>query len=269
MENVNLKDIDFIIPVRIDNLERLLNINIQKQFFKNTVKNLNIIYVEHGSKQNLTDSHFIKTDEAFNKSLCYNTGVNLSKRKYVCLLDTDVLINPLFVLQSTHKKDICISYNKTCLYLNFKAKQLLKDTPTLSTLTKLIPQYFYNENNQIKPINRKSSRFTTHKFFILPHNDCIGGCLIMDKQTFFDIKGYNLNFTGWGYEDNEIITRGEKLGKTVTNVGDNNAFLYHLPHESTIVTINKTVPVTNNTEMEKINSMNKSSIEQYISNWKT
>ncbi len=267
MENVNLKDVDFIIPVRIENIERLLNINIQKQFFENTIDNLNIIYVEHGPTQKVINSHFIETRDPFNKSLCYNTGVKLSKRKYICLIDTDVLINPLFILQSTHKKDICISYNKTCLYLNFKAKELIRNNLTLFSLIKLIPQDFYNENNEIKTINRKLGTFTTHEFFMLPHNDCIGGCLVMDKQTFYDIKGFNTNFTEWGYEDNEIITRAEKLGKTVTHIDDNNAFLYHLPHESTIITSSKLTPASNKVEMEKINSMNKLSIEQYISNW--
>lgn len=264
MENVktDLSNIDFIIPVRIDNDERLSNIEIQQQFFNNTAVNHNFIYVEDDVSSKFQSAKFIRNYGLFNKSRCYNEGIKLSTRKYICLLDSDVLINPTYILQSINRQGICIGYNRKCIYLTYQAKHYIQQSPQLDTLYRLIPSNcIVNGKFNFPKLDKK---FIQYEFFMLPPNDCIGGCLVADKETLYNIGGFNETFCGWGYEDNEILTRANKLNQRVVYLQDENAILYHLPHEDSIISTQRYSSSQNKQEMDKIDNITSDELSEYI-----
>ena len=265
MENVKLQDIDFIVPVRIDNTERLNNLLIQRSFFTNTSINCNFIYVEHDTNKKFNESHFIQSNSEFNKCLCYNTGLKLSTRKYACCIDSDILINPVFLLIAINRGDLCVAYNKTCIYLNFDAKRYISEQPTLKTLYRIISREHLNGNDI--NVTKDSKSFTVSEFYMTPPNQCIGGCLVGKRNTFLDIGGFNTAFEGWGYEDNEILVRANKLGKDVVFINDTNALLYHLPHEHSIIAV-KQGNNKNKQEMDRIDTISGEELQQYVNSWK-
>lgn len=48
--------------------------------------------------------------------------------------------------------------------------------------------------------------------FVLTHNNALGGCVMFRKDAFLKLGGYNREFVGWGWEDNEIYNRFLKCG---------------------------------------------------------
>ncbi len=257
MENVDLKSIDIIVPLRIDNPDRLENLIIQKRFFDNTTINCNIIYVEQDTEQKFPGSHFIKSEkeELFNKCLCYNTGLELVKTEYVCCLDSDLIFNPENLLKSIGVGDICIGYNKTSLYLNYEAKKIISNKPELETLHQII-------RHATTGVLDSSNNFKITNFYIVPLSNAVGGCLVCNTDILRKIKGFNTKFRGWGYEDNEIVVRAHKLGYNVVSLKDANAVVFHLPHTQSIITV-KEAEIQNTIEMRKIDNMSVDEIIEY------
>jgi len=57
---------------------------------------------------------------------------------------------------------------------------------------------------------------------------------MFSKDAFVKCNGYNPNFKGWGYEDDEILSRFQKMKWDILRVFDKDAIAWHLPHENTI-----------------------------------
>ena len=97
--------------------------------------------------------------------------------------------------------------------------------------------------------------------------------MIGSKESFEKINGFNPNFIGWGYEDNEIISRSDKLDVPVAKVGNNtpNWFLFHLPHEEGGVAIKDKDKhkyyLQNEKEVQKVEAMSKEELTEYIKSW--
>ena len=97
----------------------------------------------------------------------------------------------------------------------------------------------------------------------------VGGCLVMSRDCFKDVNGFNPNFINWGYEDNEIVTRCHKLKKNVILANTKDPYLFHLPHHD--VEGDKSVHdfyTNNQTEYMKVCEMNYNDLQKYIKTWK-
>ena len=258
METIGIDDIDFICALRIDNEERQFNVDIQEEFYED----VQIRYIE--------DS----TSEHFNKCGLYNMGARGSDKDYFCFIDSDVLIDPQYIVASINENQdgLTVCYNKKCIYLDFIAKRKINMDPIIQVVESCIPSEWFDDNDEVNQVNiikalgdRQIVRVDSG---FVPNNDAIGGCLVMSRDCFNDIKGFNENFKDWGYEDNEILIRAHKLGKNVTSLNDPRAILFHLPHEESIITNNATETLPDNEkEVHKIENFTKEQIEEYIKSW--
>lgn len=60
------------------------------------------------------------------------------------------------------------------------------------------------------------------------------GVLVMSREAFFDVHGYDERFTGWGFEDNSFQKALDTLCGPFSRVEGNVQHLWHeAPHEST------------------------------------
>jgi predicted glycosyltransferase involved in capsule biosynthesis len=275
MGDIKLKDIEFIAPVHIDNKERSTNINIQREFFN--LLGIKILYIESGPVKVLFDSIFIKSKE-FNKCKLYNLSVQHTNKKYVCFIDSDVLFDPKWAVVGINQNidGLTVSYNRKCLYLKYNSKHLLKCEPSIEKCFKYcVPSNWKLDNTATDQIitqdlinaSLKNKVFGDYSGCIVPNSNAIGGCLTMSVKTFNDICGFNPNFSGWGYEDNEILSRSKILRKNVSYISDPHALLFHLPHTDTIITTTESSSI-NHREIQKIESMSRVEMVNYIKTFK-
>jgi len=155
--------------------------------------------------------HFLFTKKAFNRSWICNYGATLSDSQNYFFLDNDIFVDSE-KLNIIYKRKDYIKIIKP--YNLYKALSINKSNEIRETLN-------FNTNNiQDKDITLTINRITA------------GGMLIINRDFFWDIKGWNENFVGWGYEDNEMKDRIE----TGTKFEAEEITVYHLYHKQEILT---------------------------------
>ena len=248
--------ISFIIAYKEDTEERQVNLNHCKRYYKKMIPNCEIIIQE-------------SADETFNKCKLYNEGASQAKYDSLCFLDSDVFVsyeslNKSIEVIKDNPNTVAIGYNGAALYLSYMAKDALNEDFTYEDLANIIPSKYklklLDKNNMFEVANLRA----------------VGGCLLMDKSCFDDINGFNPNFTGWGYEDNEIIIRGHKLGKNVVYINAEKPYLFHLPHMHKSDRSNQHEDRThqknenhNLAEFTRVQQMNNIDLSNYIKSWET
>ena len=65
----------------------------------------------------------------------------------------------------------------------------------------------------------------------LSANFAVGGAICMTKEIFFDYGGYDNNFSGWGYEDSDLLATREKAGISIDRIEGSGVHLWHSREE--------------------------------------
>jgi hypothetical protein len=86
------------------------------------------------------------------------------------------------------------------------------------------------------------------------------------KDAYNFCGGYNTNFIGWGFEDDEISNRYTKLGFELERVKDTSAIAWHLPHDNTIREKHPFYQ-QNYQHSEFVGHCTKQELENYIKTW--
>ena len=266
--------VTFIAHIRKDTEERVANLSIVMSHYRKIAPNCKFIIVEDDVLKNFeclsndkdVEYYHLFNDGAYNKCSGYNFGLSKCKDDIVCFIDIDCIISDSNLIQSIQTvidtNSICIGYNGTCIYFNYNVKNEL--------------MHIHNENVEIYDWLRKfvdCDKLTllyTNEHYHVANLKAVGGSLFGKRETFMKIGGFNPNFIGWGYEDNEIIHRANKLGISICYVNTEKPYLFHLPH---IKEENKNKENThaffgnNEKEFSKILNMTKYELEEYIHKW--
>ena len=270
--NLYMNNITFIIHLRKDNEERVKNANIIIPYFRKVVPGCKFIIVEDGVVQHFeylslpddtTYIHF-KNKGQHNKCMGYNLGLKASVTDIVCFLDIDCLISDANIKKSIETAlstdAICIGYNGVCIYFNYEAKS------QLTTNQDAIYQF-------LESFIDKTNLYTsyTNEYYHVANTRAVGGALFGKRQTFINIGGFNPNFRGWGFEDNEIIIRAKKLNIPVFYINTNAPYLLHLPHISKELKNKESSHVSyklNEQEYTRIVNLSKIELVETIKLWK-
>ena len=266
-------NISFIVHFRKDTQHRMNNLDIVYKYYKSIYPKSEFIFVEDDSEERIKDLVrpedkyiFYKNDSTYNKCIGYNKGLKQASNDVICFLDIDCLvsIDSLIKGVSLAKKGmIIIGYNGTAIYIEHPLKDKINNTGT---------QLFKFLTSHIEEDNIVTGYFDRQKYCV-GNTNAVGGCLIGTKDTFAKINGFNPNFIGWGYEDNEIISRAGTLGVPVAKVGNDNPnwFLFHLPHEEGGVAIKDKDKhdyyLHNEKEVQKVEAMDQEQLKEYIKSW--
>jgi len=247
---INLKDVTFIIPIKLDTEDRLNN-------YKTIIKHLttlfdtNIIVCESDIKSNreLLDIHdcieyvFIENvTEYFHRTKILNIMTKMSKTNIVCNYDTDVVFPEQQYLSAVNKiKDGCsVVFPYGGKFMN-------------------IPKHLFNlvEEGRFDDIFEDDLE--------LAHPNSLGGAFFFNREVYTSVGLENENFMSWGFEDNERINRLKKLGHDFCRVP---GILIHLDHERSINSVPENPFYRGNMmEFNKINSMSRLDLENYIKTW--
>lgn len=252
---IDLTDVSFLIPIRVDSVERLENLRIVTNYLHQQFKT-NIIILEADSEQkvdvsklpNEVNYHFITDDQPlFHRTKYNNRLITLSSTPIVSLYDTDVVLP---IGQITASIDIlrrglikmAYPYDGTFVSIDRLMKAMFSKHLDISLL----------EGNKGKHI------IATRRSY--------GGCVFLDKESFLNAGGDNENLTSWGPDNMERKRRMQNLGYKIERI---EGMLYHLPHPKSTNSgyDNLQQCTTLMDEYFKICSMMPAELKNYINAW--
>jgi predicted glycosyltransferase involved in capsule biosynthesis len=252
---LDLRDVTFVIPIRIDQNNRLNNLDILLRYLSKHF-NTNIIVGESDTKEyengiikRMCNNYIFIPEETlfFNRMKVVNKLVSLVSTKMLVIQDTDVLLP---VGQYLEAVDKIVNYGYDLIYP--------------------YDGNFYNvpENIIGRIIEELSVTFIDPKTCanMRPEGNSVGGILFWNKEKFKECGGCNEKFVSWGFEDNEMYDRASILGK---KIGRCNGNLYHLKHSPSLNSLNGNHKYYKSNEQEwmKVKSMPKIELLNYIKSW--
>ncbi len=218
MTKYNLLDITFLIPTRIDSIDRLQNIlyvtNYLLEYF-----NTNIIVFEADSVNNhilekllngkIKYVYYKDYDPIFFRTKYINKIVNMANTEIVAIWDTDVLAPRKQIIDAANllRSD---SYDFVYPY-----KYNLLNVPRVII------------NTFDKKIFMKTLEQYSKCFYGMYAPFSVGGAFLAKKKQYQDAGLENEKFYGWGQEDGERYERWSKLKYRIFHIVGN---LYHLDH---------------------------------------
>lgn len=230
-----LKDIGMVIHFRKDIPDRLRNLETVIKFYNNT--GLEIIIVNDDKEpddclQYLHNTYgckvlFLENTDVYHRTLCFNKGAKEINSSILIAGDTDVIVSIKFLQEAAERlrqnKNIGIiwPYNGMFVHIINKMAETFFKTLDISLMESKIEEL------------RPEPYFTTNDFLVA-HPQSKGGMVMFNKETFFKCNGYNPNFKGWGYEDDEILARFQKFGYQISRIENIEAIAWHLPHDNTV-----------------------------------
>lgn len=213
---INLQDVTFLIPVRIDSASRLENLEIIVHYLS-TYFNTNIYILELDLLPNV--SNFIKVSTTyifqhaeapvFLRTEINNQLIHSCTTPLAVLYDTDIIITPAQLLHSvgsirTKRFAFSLPYDGRFLEVDYYNKRLFK------------------ENLDVNFLVSGTNLYATATQY------SVGGCFMFDVAEYKKCGMENEHIEGWGHDDAERVKRLQKLGYPVHRP---EGPLYHLWHE--------------------------------------
>lgn len=215
---MNIKDMTFVISVRMDSVIRLENTLITIQYLKKYF-DCNIILLEASAYNNGILENAVKRrvryifiedkDDILYRSKYHNLLAKMVETPFMGIWDSDIIAPPDQVfraVQELRDQNACLSYpyNGTCLDTSFIIRE----------------QYFKQKKMSILTEN-------IDKMEIMYGNQARGGAIFMPVKKYLEAGMENENIYGWGQEDFELYKRCMNLGYGIKMVP---GVLFHLSH---------------------------------------
>jgi hypothetical protein len=242
-----------IIPFYYDTPERLKNLEELIDMF-NQFKILTIVI--NGSKNYTRDSipmavvnkafasENYEGGEYFNKSKAINIGVEIATKhniKYVGWHDVDFRLN-----YEAYDQTFNALYNGD-----------FSDQRIGSYFVRPFSGLFLNVKGY-----RFDGKFTGEQLIFEEYSkDSPGGALFFNRQKFIEIGGMNENFSGWGYEDDEIKYRILKYGFTIQSLTFTGFHINHPRHSLHSACHPQTIK--NRVELDRVMKMTLDELKAY------
>jgi hypothetical protein len=256
---VNLKEATFIIPIRIESLDRLRNvITITAFLLENFDTNIIIKEVDSESifqrdalpilkdilENKFSINHIFEksNSSSFHRQRVLNEMIMEADTKIVVNYDCDALLplNSYYEAYNSilnHEHDIIYPYGQ-----GMYQKQVLATDEIVSNFLQTMDYSILDINSTIS-----TSDFGWVQFF--------------NRQVYIDGGMENENFVAYAPEDKERFYRFKTLDY---NIGRIDSCVYHLEHvRGQNSWVNNPHMNTNNYEWEKLQNMNKKQIKEY------
>lgn len=214
----DLRDVTFLMIVRIDTLVRLENLMVTTRFLQKHFECRIMVFEVDDYNNGIIRKLLNKIDYRFcqdSDSVLYRTKyinemVKSACTPFVCVWDVDVIVSPGQILESVNKLrngkyDMAIPYDGRALDTSKLIRNMFIQNPRIDFLDK--------QRNKMKPLHDGLS--------------LRGGAFFANKEAYIESGLENLSFYGWGSEDFERYERWNILGYKVYI---SSGVLYHLTH---------------------------------------
>ncbi|RAI86789.1 galactosyltransferase-related protein [Algoriphagus yeomjeoni] len=258
MDKLNLNDFTFLIPLRIDTVNRLENTLVTIEHIMSNFKTEVCVLEASGRNTGLlhrllpreVNYVFIEDmDTIFHRTRYINHLVKSVDTEYIIVWDTDIIVPVEQIVKSVdllRKKeaDFVTPYKDNFLDTSETLRELYIQTRDLGIL----------EMHQ-------------GKMKALYNPNPVGGAFMAHRQTYIEAGMENEKFYGWGREDGDRLNRWKILCHKHEHV---EGILYHLTHERGV---NSTFhsPNQDNRKMAEIHrsvAMSKEELKEEIKMWK-
>ncbi|HEY8954764.1 galactosyltransferase-related protein [Chitinophaga sp.] len=255
-EVFDLTDVTFIIPIRIDSVNRIENLRTSVGFLTRYFRtNILILEADLAPKvpEDITGNKmvtylFIEDDDPIlNRTMYNNLMAEKADTPVIVKYDADVIIAPGQM------------YNSVCAIRN--GRSIISYPYDGRFLDVRDPhRAFFLEDLDITMLFKYMDDFTQLTF------PSVGGCIVVNRQDYLAMGGDNEYFIGWGLEDKELYFRSRILnGEVHRAVGP----LFHLSHArglNSFYTDNQAV-IDSHREFLKVAEMDKAGLLTYIESW--
>jgi len=215
-------------------------------------------------KQNIVPTqHIWHEDDGFRKSAILNAAIKASHNDYLVFLDGDCIPRPRFI--ADHRTLACAHRIVGCsrILLDHTITQHIIDNTlnphnwSFLEFLKLRISGHVNRIFPLLPLSLGPARTMTPKAW-----KKVRGCNFgIHKDDIIFIGGFDESFTGWGYEDSELVARAINSGYFVRR-GDYKATVVHLWHQD----VSRDEAKSNNANLlDTIKSGRKTAISSSIS----
>lgn len=266
----DLRDrLTLVIPTKIDTPDRLRNLGLTLDWHRRHL-DCNIIVVESDTQRRaLTVSKkygakyvFDKLEEGhmMSQTKCLNIGARLVNTPAFAKVDVDCIIIPEQYERATH-------------FINKELADLIYpyDGHFLNIIDPVVDSFnhYTKAKEEGKDIEEQDTKFgvelsKVHNSLECWSNKSIGGIHVYNNKTYWQYGGANEMFEGWGFEDNEIDSRFNKLGARIMRT---QGCLYHLAHERNWSNKFYNERFSNEHICKTIKSMNKDQLELLVKCW--
>lgn len=259
MENkkIDLTDVTYIIPIRIDSVERLENLFcITNYLLENFDTNIIVLEASESKTEllaeklsNKIDLYFVEdNDRIFHRTKYLNVMTSLCSTKYIGIWDADVVVI---------KEQICQSIQ---LLRKGEASFVFPyDGHFLDVTVKIRLNYIKYQSIDILKQNQEKMRPPYGKRMI-------GGGIFVNKADYCAAGMENEKFYGWGPEDAERLTRWEIMGFNIQSI---EGPLFHLCHPRLLNSrfAKEEIQKNNLRELILISEMSKTELLKEINKW--
>jgi predicted glycosyltransferase involved in capsule biosynthesis len=257
-------------------------------FYNKYCENYTHIIVEEDVEPKVLDSldlpsHvtyiYNKSDTEWNKCKGYNTAFKIATTNTLLLNDVDIIVHPDQILQTASNLSdndnaaLMYPYNGLFLCVEKNLKELFCKDLDYDVLSSNFPEPL-NDYNGVSKGQRQRYRKYINEFFnngnvMVGHVSSMGGCVMARRDNLLKLNGYNPNFIGWGYEDDEMPVRANKLGYEVSRLGFTKAPAWHLHHYDGTGSQKETQPFYehNRQEVSKVEHMAEEELNTYKDTW--
>lgn len=252
-----MKTITFLLPVRIDNDDRLDNVNTCLKYLTTNYPESEIILVEDDKTmkcEKFEDMYsiryfFRKNQNSFSRAQNINFGLQMASNIFFAVWDVDCLIQPeqmrianKMLLQG--KVHIVLPHNEIFVNIKGGLKEKIARTLQLNEVPqfKKLPKNPPSENVEVYPIP--------------------SGVVVFNKNSLLHIGGFNKKMISYGWEDIEVLKRAEKLGMYYWSLSFGN--IIHLDHKRGKDSRVNEQYAKNKSEFLKVKSMTKKQLTTYI-----
>lgn len=258
-EKINLKNVTFTIPVRYDTNDRIVNIRTVLKFLI-TNFDTNIIILEADKEpiiyRHIKEFMIHSVKYVFEKddNPIYHRTKYLNTMAKMCT--TPVVVN--------YDADVVYPVKQYVEALNAVTKEEYAACTMFDSFTWHVKKQYIN-----KIFDSASVNWLTEVECYAPHRHAVakGGAVFWNIDKFKKVGMENENFVSYGAEDECRVIRvqklfGEKGWKRVRGP------IFHLEHDR-LQNSSDSHPYVqqNNTEFEKVKSMTKEQLEEYIKTW--
>jgi predicted glycosyltransferase involved in capsule biosynthesis len=258
MEKTDLKDVTFIIPLRIDTVNRLENTLVIVDFllenFKTRISILEASYRETGLLRKLlpeeVDHRFLEdSDTIFHRTKYINILARVCETPFISLWDTDVIV-PTVQIEETMKllRDGNVDFVTPFQDRFLDTSDILRD--------------LYIQTRDLGILEKHQGKMKG-----LYNPNPVGGVFFANRQSYVDAGMENEKLYGWGREDGDRVNRWKILGYRHQHV---KGPLFHLSHERGV---NSSFHSSNQndkkmTELQRSLIMSKKELKREIKSWR-